>query len=124
MAVRLWTHGFDFFAPCQSVVYHLWSRAHRPTWTVEKNERQLQLEKRAAVSAFVSRLLRGTTTVEDMQTYLGLGHERSLEACERFMGVNFTMQTVEWASRWGGRDPIEFDLSQSSASSLPRNKEL
>ncbi len=32
MTVRLWTHGWDFFVPPQNVVYHLWSRAYRPTF--------------------------------------------------------------------------------------------
>jgi [Skp1-protein]-hydroxyproline N-acetylglucosaminyltransferase len=30
MAVRLYTAGYDMYAPCQSVCYHLWSRTHRP----------------------------------------------------------------------------------------------
>jgi [Skp1-protein]-hydroxyproline N-acetylglucosaminyltransferase len=32
MAARLYTHGYDFFAPAQAVVYHLWSRGHRPRY--------------------------------------------------------------------------------------------
>jgi len=31
MAVRLFTHGYDFFAPPQCVCYHKWTRDHRPT---------------------------------------------------------------------------------------------
>ena len=31
MAVRLYTHGYDLYAPPETVVYHLWSRSHRPT---------------------------------------------------------------------------------------------
>ncbi|CAM9920710.1 unnamed protein product [Discosporangium mesarthrocarpum] len=29
MAARMHTHGWDFYAPPQTVVYHLWSRGHR-----------------------------------------------------------------------------------------------
>lgn len=29
MAVRLWTHGWDFYAPNTHAVFHLWSRTHR-----------------------------------------------------------------------------------------------
>lgn len=32
MASRMYTRGWDFFAPPQTVVYHLWSRAHRPSF--------------------------------------------------------------------------------------------
>ena len=33
MSTRLYTHGYDFFAPPEAVVYHLWSRDHRPAFT-------------------------------------------------------------------------------------------
>jgi hypothetical protein len=29
---RLFTHGYSFFAPPEAVVYHLWTRTHRPTF--------------------------------------------------------------------------------------------
>lgn len=32
MAARLWTHGWDFFTPCINVIWHLWSREHRPSF--------------------------------------------------------------------------------------------
>lgn len=32
MAARMFTRGWDFFAPPQAVVYHLWSRGHRPSF--------------------------------------------------------------------------------------------
>ena len=30
MAYRMHSHGYDFYAPPEAVLYHLWSRAHRP----------------------------------------------------------------------------------------------
>ncbi|GAB4817949.1 hypothetical protein N2152v2_004995 [Parachlorella kessleri] len=30
--VRMWRQGWDVFTPCCPVVFHLWSRAHRPTF--------------------------------------------------------------------------------------------
>ncbi|KAG5177965.1 hypothetical protein JKP88DRAFT_169463, partial [Tribonema minus] len=32
MAARLFTAGYDFYAPPQAVAYHLWTRAHRPSF--------------------------------------------------------------------------------------------
>ena len=32
MSARLWTHGWDFFAPPEHFIYHLWSRSYRPTF--------------------------------------------------------------------------------------------
>ena len=36
MAARLYTHGFDCFAPPEAVIYHLWTRDHRPTFQMVK----------------------------------------------------------------------------------------
>ena len=30
--IRFYTSGYDFFAPPQAVVYHLWTRDHRPSF--------------------------------------------------------------------------------------------
>lgn len=32
MAARMFTRGWDFFAPPQAVVYHLWTRGHRASF--------------------------------------------------------------------------------------------
>lgn len=32
MTVRLWTHGWDFFAPPSNFIWHLWSRSYRPVF--------------------------------------------------------------------------------------------
>ena len=38
MAARLYTHGYDFFAPTEAVIYHLWSRDHRPVFQQIKTD--------------------------------------------------------------------------------------
>ena len=30
--IRFYTHGYDFYAPPEAVVYHLWTRSHRPAF--------------------------------------------------------------------------------------------
>ncbi len=47
MNVRLWTHGYDFYAPGRSIVYHLWDRSYRPTFRQITNESREQEEKGA-----------------------------------------------------------------------------
>ena len=42
MAARMYTRGWDFFAPPQTVVYHLWSREHRPSFRQVTDERSRQ----------------------------------------------------------------------------------
>ena len=38
MTLRMWTSGFDFFAPLENVAYHLWSRNYRPTLDISSSE--------------------------------------------------------------------------------------
>jgi hypothetical protein len=45
MAVRLFTHGWDVYAPPEALVFHQWSRAHRPFF---REIRQPDQEARAA----------------------------------------------------------------------------
>lgn len=37
-SIRLWTHGWDFFAPTESVVYHQWSREYRASFREQQND--------------------------------------------------------------------------------------
>ena len=47
LALRLWTHGFDFFTPRENMVYHLWTREYRPTFRENMTEADLELEDAA-----------------------------------------------------------------------------
>ena len=38
MTLRMWTSGFDFFAPLENVAYHLWSRNYRPALDISSSE--------------------------------------------------------------------------------------
>lgn len=144
MSARLWTAGWDFFAPGEAVVYHLWSRAYRRVFhEVEDPE---TARWRAASQRYVQRLLMpelepvvasSATRSDESPTADGecdqigsdggeedsavaagkylLGSERSLEAYEAHIGVNFASQEVRWAAEWGHVDPILFDLSTSKS---------
>jgi len=76
MAVRLWTHGWDFYTPHVEVVHHLWSRDYRPVF-----QPNMQTRKRAVDS--VRKLLQGSE--HDFQ----LGHARTLAAYQDYSGVCF-----------------------------------
>ena len=59
---RLWTHGFDFYAPGEAVLYHLWSRAHRPNFRhgpQKKQDRARAEGEERAARRRVRRLLGG-----------------------------------------------------------------
>lgn len=129
MSVRLWTSGWDFFAPGEAVVYHLWTRAYRRVF--QEVEDAETLKWRAASQQYVRRLLlpaesasadllsnKSTGAVSDESVLAGkyaLGDERSLAAYETRIGVNFAAREVAWAAEWGHLDPIHFELSTKAA---------
>lgn len=63
-AVRLWTHGWDFFAPTENVIWHLWTREHRPSFRELFSPADAELEQKAL--EFVKRLCgyNGSASVE------------------------------------------------------------
>jgi hypothetical protein len=100
MAARLFTHGYDFFSPPEAVVYHLWSRGHRPSYLSDAaaaaSDRDAVAEQRAASERRVRALLgmEGGDGVPPPPRY-GLGARRSLEDFEALVGVRFKQRTVE-----------------------------
>lgn len=120
MSARLWTNGWDFYAPTRSVVYHLWTRAYRPVF--QENETDLKKQQRQLAQTRVKQLLQYAgqgrrLTVEPLFT---LGSSRSLLDYQKHIGVNFNAQEIEWRAQWGNMDPIQVDISgQSSESPTP-----
>lgn len=108
MSARLWTHGYDFFAPSETVIYHLWKRSYRPVF--QELECDQTKQERSTSLEYVQRLLRDEGS---NLNHFGLGSERSLTAYSHHLGINFTTQQIEWRAEWGNLDPIEFDLSMS-----------
>jgi [Skp1-protein]-hydroxyproline N-acetylglucosaminyltransferase len=88
MAIRLYTAGYDLYAPRDTVVYHLWSRAHRP-----------------APAPRISEGLR-TASLEKVQSQMrgeGLGKcVRTVQAWAEQVGVNLETNEVlkEMANEW------------------------
>ena len=105
MAVRLFTHGYDLYAPEETVCYHLWSRAHRPTnlltaqekattstlptaaTRMEEREKRLRELSRAKVKG---QLLGETAMVG---AHCGLGNSRTAMAFAEHLGVDFGRNT-------------------------------
>ena len=49
MAVRMWTRGYDLFAPDQHVVFHYWARSYRTTFWEVPGGAKLKAEAQARV---------------------------------------------------------------------------
>lgn len=91
MAARLYTSGFDFFAPPEAVVYHLWSRSARPPELHDPHKEEKQLAKRRA-QAIVRQLLE--MEAGGLGGCRGLGTARSLQQFAAAAGVDFPGRRV------------------------------
>lgn len=122
MAARLWTSGWDFFTPPETVVYHLWTRAYRPVFQELENGETRRC--RNASAQYVKQLLHINWTSENEEyplsvgKYYGLGTERSFDSYQKHIGVNFATQDIEWRAEWGNLDPIQFDLKAHAGKTL------
>eukprot|EP00978_Attheya_sp_CCMP212_P039876 scaffold211689_cov55-Attheya_sp.AAC.1 len=103
MAVRLYTHGYDLFAPPTSVCYHLWSRDHRPTFQEDTSTTKADKDRdRAHSLAVVKDQLMGSPNAR------GLGMERSAKDFASALGVNFEDCTIFPGAQDGGFHPTAF----------------
>jgi len=134
MAVRMWTRGWDLFAPDEQIVFHRWSRCYRSTfWEVEGGA---PLKK--ASQARVRRLLTGeplgcnvAPTVQAMEPAVGgegesapaagpaagpaadapvwgVGAARSLAEYEELAGIDFRALSVGAQAERGGMPGEDF----------------
>ncbi len=120
MNTRLWTSGWDFFAPTEQVVYHLWSRNHRPVFSESMGESETKM--RNAAIRFVKSLVTDEGQKEqDATSKMGiyqLGSSRTLSQYEEWSGLNFRAQEIQWRSEWGNMDPINFDLAVANSQTI------
>jgi [Skp1-protein]-hydroxyproline N-acetylglucosaminyltransferase len=89
MSLRLYTHGYDMYAPRESVCYHLWSRTHRPAGN------PIDAEIRQKSLAIVAEQCKGKV---DHSCY-GLGTQRSVSQWETQVGVNLQECLIQESSQ-------------------------
>jgi len=99
MAVRLWTSGWDFFCPTSPAIFHLWSRAHRPTFRELKQDPRVE---KAAYARIDFVLGRRKTPPEGMSEAVGLGTARTLAAFQNHTGIDFNRRTITATAMRGG----------------------
>jgi Glycosyltransferase (GlcNAc) len=123
MAVRLWTHGYDFFAPSETVIFHLWSRSYRPSFrevTTSRHDGTLQ-----DISNYRMALILNTTPMKqadhivqegklEMDKY-GCGTKRSLCEYQEFAGVNYSSKAIRTDAELGGMSLDDLDVPKPAA---------
>ena len=110
IALRMWTRGYDLFAPDEHLVHHYWAREYRTTFWELPGGAALK----AASQARVRRLLTGqpldeVTTADVVEgspsasdPLWGLGSVRSLRMYQEYSGVDFGAKSVSVMAERGG----------------------
>jgi len=95
IGARMWTHGYDFYAPNNDVVYHLYSdgkerRKRVKYWEIEWGKRyQIQRKSAARIRAMFDDIPIAGVEIDrqDLEKY-SLGSVRPIEAYYKFSGVD------------------------------------
>lgn len=121
MVLRLWTHGWDFFAPHKTVVFHCWDKTSgkkhggnswRPM-AARESVRQRSVRRVLALITGRRKSLEGVG--QPGKDYLaeldqfGLGDSRSVRQYQDYSGVNFNRRVVQAKALFGNEDPNMID---------------
>ncbi|CAE7875312.1 gnt1 [Symbiodinium microadriaticum] len=118
MAVRLYTHGWDVYAPKENLFFHLWERDYRRVYW--KDNRALFASLLKASQCRLHGLLDGSAPGDGRAWPLpgglrssgdafGLGSHRPLEAYEAESGVRFKGKSLQAPALRGGGDALSED---------------
>lgn len=100
---RLFTHGYSFFAPGEAVLFHLYSRSHRPTIHAKINEvERLQREQSLdVVRSFFSDGEKPNASLASLnRQFFGIGSDNTKEDFETSIGVSFSRKFIDHEKDW------------------------
>ena len=114
LALRLFTNGYDLFAPPETVCFHLWSRDHRRTFqgdigtegvessdNVDSVKSKWQQESKAKSLAKIKSQLAGSDTE-------GMGNSRTVAEFASRLGVDFDKRIITPSSENGSLNEEDF----------------
>lgn len=88
MSVRLWSCGWDFFAPNTMICKHLYDRSYRPTfWELEKSSDDAECRVQCLLGIRPLNSVHEKIT-KDFNIY-GLGQRRTIEQYQKFANIDF-----------------------------------
>jgi len=96
ITLRAFTHGFDFFAPTLSIVFHNYKRNHRKTFWEQKDQYSCELLSRFRLYCKFRYIDPHELLPEEYHFILtnikrwSLGNERTLTEYEKFAKINFS----------------------------------
>ena len=108
-AVRLWTSGWDMFAPNEVLIYHYYGHrdGDKKHWVDHKGWNELSKRSYRRVRHLLgTEISRDPEVIVELVKY-GLGTKRSLSDYERFSGVDFKNQAVSDKTSKGEFVPLD-----------------
>ena len=100
---RFYSHGYDFYAPGEAVVYHLYSRKHRATIQSRgptAEQKMMKEESMQIVRSFFQSISPDNqieiplTNAQINYQLFGLGNHRSIDQFTEEIGVNFEERMI------------------------------
>ena len=109
LSVRLWTSGWDMFAPNEVLIYHYYgARAKRTKhWEDHKDWNELNKRSYRRIQHLLGAEISTDPEVIVELVKYGLGTKRSLSDYERFSGVDFKNQAVSDKTSKGEFVPLD-----------------
>jgi hypothetical protein len=94
LAVRLWTHGWDFFGPAEALIWHQYSRFVRPLhWEDSRDWSRMDALSLARMRHLLG-MDAGTADAPVDMTGFDLGRMRTLRQYQSMSGVDFRAKTI------------------------------
>lgn len=91
LSARLYTNGYDVYAPTESVAYHFYTRKGAPRW------HQDVPDWHAISKATVRRVMKvlDPTNTKKVRGVMGMGTERTLQEYYNFAGIDWTNRKMK-----------------------------
>ncbi|MBF0168419.1 MAG: methyltransferase domain-containing protein [Alphaproteobacteria bacterium] len=115
MALRLWTSGWDLFAPNEELIYHAYGKTvkRKTLWVDNRDWDTLNVKSRARVAHLTrSNLSSDQDVLRDIDKY-ALGPQRSFEDYCRLSGIDFPARRIQFSAREGRFPLCPFDPERS-----------
>jgi SAM-dependent methyltransferase len=111
MATRLWTHGWDLFAPNEVLLYHAYGKntSRKTHWVDNRDWPKLNARSRARVAHLIgSKPCQDAEALVHIEAY-SLGGARSLDDYQRYSGMDFSRKTIAVSAIEGQFPLVRFD---------------
>lgn len=102
MAIRFFTHGFDFYAPTSNIVFHLKDRTYRKTFTEYMMGNKLKKKKFIALRKKSWNLIKSLWKKPFKgESKYDVGSKRTIDELQQFIGIDLSKHVFEDRSLLG-----------------------